>query len=330
MQRQEPARGEADADQNLARPGRVERGISAAAANRASPRIPAVILGLQGGGSFGAFTWGVLDALLAAETPIEAVSGASAGALNAVFLADGLRRGGAPAARDKLERLWRRISNAAPFSGSGLGPATAAAFEAWLPEHHPFPVDSLNLDPLRELLQEEVDLEALRTGPCIDLFISATRVSDGAARVFRTREVTADVVLASACLPRLRRPVAIDGDWYWDGGYSSNPPLHDLVAESTAEDLLVVDLTPPGPGAVPRRAREIEGGCGTSPSRWRLSVRSMRSRLSVQSATRRAHSGRHFAEGCETSGFIGSLPPQPSPRFPWRTLWMLTGDCSPA
>jgi NTE family protein len=212
-------------------------------------------LALQGGGSFGAFTWGVLDRLLQEQTSLGAVSGASAGAINAVLLASGLAEGGPEEARAKLERFWRRVSFAAP-------PRAALEVAVELAQHNvsPYVLNPLGINPLRDLLGAEVDFDRLRSERPIPLLIAATRVSDGRLRLFREDEVTMEAVLASCCLPRLHHAVEIGGEAYWDGGFSANPPLRQLAIETTAEDILLVQLMPEQALGTPKDGREIAAG----------------------------------------------------------------------
>jgi NTE family protein len=218
---------------------------------------PSLSLALQDGGSLGAFAWGVIDAILEADIGVNAVSGASAGAINAVVLAQGLLDGGAQGARTKLERFWRRVSNASPLSGIPASGAAFAAMQTSLPTLSPAQVNPLRIDPLREILGDEIDFPRLRKDLAVQLLVSATRVRDGRARIFRNDELTLEVVLASACLPMLNHSAEIDGDWYWDGGYSANPPLRELVWATPDHDILIVDLTAPAPAKPPRLPREI-------------------------------------------------------------------------
>lgn len=220
-------------------------------------------LALQGGGSLGAFTWGVLDALLEAEVTINAASGASAGAINAVVLAQGLMDDGPEGARAGLERFWRRVSNASPLSGAPAGRAALAALQAspYLlssVQLSPAQANPLRFDPLGDILSDEIDFEGLRRHSPVDLLVSTTRVSDGRARIFRTEELSLEVVLASACLPLVRHSVEIDGEWYWDGGYSANPPLRELVWATSDRDVLLIELPAPTSEVRPRLTREIE------------------------------------------------------------------------
>jgi NTE family protein len=217
-------------------------------------------LALQGGGSFGAFTWGVLDRLLREDdVAIDMVSGTSAGAVNAVLLADGLAEGGAEAARRRLERFWQRIGTAAASAGMTTPAAGAAAIALDLASRviSPYHFNPLGLNPLRAILTEEIDFARLRRAAAVRLLIGATRIRDGKLRLFRNDEITLDAVLASACLPHLQHAVEVDGEWYWDGGLSANPPLRQLVLESAADDVLLVQITPQAQDGVPQLAQDI-------------------------------------------------------------------------
>ncbi|MBV9776051.1 MAG: patatin-like phospholipase family protein [Acetobacteraceae bacterium] len=218
--------------------------------------IRGLSLGLQGGGSFGAFTWGVLDRLLEEEAlQFDMVSGASAGAVNAVALASGLAEGGPQAARRKLERVWKRVSLIAPLSGSSVAHMAAALANPALAS--PYQFNPFGINPLRDILEDEVDFAHLRAASPVRLLIAATRVRDGRARLFRESEVGVDHVLASACLPFVQQAVEIDGEAYWDGGYSANPPLRQLVLDTDARDVVLVRLLPDAGGGVPHLSYEI-------------------------------------------------------------------------
>ncbi|MDP4300476.1 patatin-like phospholipase family protein [Leptothrix discophora] len=225
-------------------------------------------LALQGGGAHGAYTWGVLDALLAERRwAIDAVSGTSAGALNAIVLADGLTRsGGDPdAAREALAAFWLEVGTALPFEWfaggdpdqPGLAPVARVALQ-WTQLLSPYQLNPLGLNPLRELLLRCVDFERLRAASPVRLHIAATSARTGALRLFREHELTVDMAMASACLPTLHHAVEIDGEAWWDGGYSANPALAPLVEPAgdgaQADDLLIVMLSPlayAAPGAHP-------------------------------------------------------------------------------
>jgi NTE family protein len=239
-------------------------------ANMAQRRTIPIDLALQGGGSHGAFTWGVLDRLL--EEPwlqIEAISGTSAGAMNAAVLAHGWARGGAKAAREALDVFWRRVAQTAAFSPLQRSPIDRlmgrwtldtspayVAMEAMARMFSPYNLNPLGLNPLRTILSELVDFDLLATSS-IKLFLTATNVHTGRGRIFRSGEITPDVLLASACLPTLFHAIEIDGESYWDGGYAGNPTITPLVRESNAQDTILVQINPRERLDTPRTASEI-------------------------------------------------------------------------
>ncbi|TCR66320.1 patatin-like phospholipase family protein [Bosea sp. BK604] len=227
-------------------------------------------LALQGGGAHGAFTWGVLDRILEEDwLEINAISGTSAGAMNAAVLASGYARGGRPGAREALELFWRKVSDAARFSPFQRSPLDIL-LGRWTLDNSPLFVTmdmmsrlvspySLNpggSNPLTDILAEVIDFDALAGGP-IQLFVTATNVRTGRGRVFRNAEITPDVLLASACLPTLFQAVEIDGDGYWDGGYSGNPTMTPLIRDSHALDTILVQINPVERPGIPRTARDI-------------------------------------------------------------------------
>lgn len=227
-------------------------------------RVPSLSLALQGGGAHGAFTWGVLDALLEdGRFALDAVSATSAGAINAVALAQGLMDGGRDGARAALARLWHTIAGRQALDlllvGSAQSPGLAPAarlFMQWAGLLSPQQFNPLGLDPLREVLSEQIDFERLRARRPLQLFIAATHANSGRLRVFDETELTVDCVLASACLPTLQRPVVIDGEPYWDGAYSANPALFPLVTAG-AVDLLIVMLCPLVHAQTPQTPEDI-------------------------------------------------------------------------
>ena len=230
-----------------------------------------VDLGLQGGGAHGAFTWGVLDRLLEESwLAFEGVSGTSAGAMNAVVMADGLAAGGPAQARVALEQFWKRVSDAALLSPLRRGPLEIltgrwtleyspvfAAFDIAARMLSPYDVNPLGANPLRQILVDSVDFERLVRAPT-KIFVTATNVRTGRGRVFRNADITPDVLLASACLPTLFQAVEIDGDPYWDGGYSGNPTMVPLIRECTSSDTILVQINPIERPGIPRTAREIQ------------------------------------------------------------------------
>ena len=240
----------------------------------ASGKLP-IDLALQGGGSHGAFTWGVLDRLLQEDwLEIAAISGTSAGAMNAVALAAGLMDGGRAGARRVLRQFWTRVAEISPFHtlqsgplGAAFGPVQAL-MAPWLAPYKqfnaalgsqlsPYQLNPLNLNPLRDVLVETVDFKRVCACHKTQLFIAATQVRTGALRVFGQHELTADMVMASACLPMLFQAVEIDGEAYWDGGYAGNPSLMPLITDSPAHDMLLVQINPTQRETVPTSTQEI-------------------------------------------------------------------------
>ncbi|MCP3371343.1 patatin-like phospholipase family protein [Bradyrhizobium cajani] len=211
-------------------------------------------LALQGGGTFAAFTWGVLERLL--EEPsiaIDTISGASAGAINALLLASGLAEGGREAARGRLNRFWVRLMHEASFRSlmlvGGFSPAGSSV--AFGPTLRSGQFDPFDLDPLRQALSRDINFSVLRDARCPKLLIAATRIRDGQQQIFRNESVTADVALASTCPPLVHCAVEIDGEAYWDGGFGGNPPIVRLVEETKATDVLLVQVTPARDSYVP-------------------------------------------------------------------------------
>jgi NTE family protein len=225
---------------------------------RGSSRL-ALSLALQGGGAHGAFTWGVLDRLLEEEAvDVAAVSGTSAGALNAAALASGWCQGGRKGARAALDRLWHTVGREAARAPLGPG-GSLGAFALSLATHlfSPYELNPLDINPLRELIDKLIDFAALRHGSPMPLLIAATRVDTGQCRIFREHELTADMVLASACLPQLHHAVEIGGQAYWDGGFSSNPPILALAELGRGRILLVLRINPAVADGLPRSAPAI-------------------------------------------------------------------------
>jgi NTE family protein len=227
-------------------------------------------LALQGGGGHGAFTWGVLDRLLAEpRLRIDGISGTSAGAMNAAVLVDGYAHGGPEAAREALAVFWNRVSRAARYSPFRRSPLDIL-LGRWTLDHSPayiaadlmarlfspYDLPPGGPNPLREVLAACVDFARLSESS-IKLFVTATNVHTGRGRVFRNAEITPDVLLASACLPTLFQAVEIGGELYWDGGYSGNPTITPLVRECTSSDIVLVQINPVERTDSPRSAREI-------------------------------------------------------------------------
>jgi NTE family protein len=227
-------------------------------------------LALQGGGSHGAFTWGVLDRLI--EEPwlkIDAISGTSAGAMNAAVLADGWTRGGASGARAALDAYWERVASAAAFSPLQRTPLDRLlgrwtldtspvfiALDLMSRVFSPYDLNPGGYNPLTAILEASIDFKRLVQSP-IKLFVTATNVRTGRGRIFRNAELTPEVLLASACLPTMFQAIEIDGEPYWDGGFAGNPTITPLVRESNAQDTILVQINPRERPGTPRSATEI-------------------------------------------------------------------------
>jgi NTE family protein len=227
-------------------------------------------LALQGGGSHGAFTWGVLDRLLLEDwLQIEGVSGTSAGAMNAAVMISGHAKNGAEGARAALEQFWRNVARAAafsPFQRSFLdvlcgrwtldySPAVQLMY-TMTQLVSPYDMVFLGGNPLLRVLEESVDFAALR-GARIRLFVTATNVRTGRTRVFRNEDISIPALLASACLPQFFPAVEIEGEAYWDGGFAGNPTMFPLIAETESDDTILIPINPIERRNVPRRARDI-------------------------------------------------------------------------
>jgi NTE family protein len=234
-----------------------------------SPKL--VNLALQGGGAHGAFTWGVLDRLIEDERlSFDGISGTSAGAMNAVALVSGYEKDGRDGAREALQKFWRAVSR-----DGRMNPIQRSLMDRflgnWSLDHNPaflafdvasrffspYDLNPFNINPLREILEREVDFEAVRTAKQLKLFISATNVRTGKARIFRSDEITPDAVMASACLPFLFHAVEIEGTPYWDGGYVGNPPLFPFFRTTHTDDVILVQTNPAVREGTPQTARDI-------------------------------------------------------------------------
>jgi NTE family protein len=236
--------------------------------SRAEPKL--VNLALQGGGAHGAFSWGVLDRLLEDErVEIEAITGASAGAMNAVALAAGYADGDREQARESLRCFWngvldeartsplRRTPLEAMLGGWNLDASpTYVMFDLVTRLASPYDLNPYNLNPLKDLVTQLVDFDRVRKSK-VKVFISATNVETGRAHVWDKKELTADHVMASACLPWLFQAVEIDGVPYWDGGFTGNPALWPLFDHCQTDDVVLVQINPIKRPGAPTTARDI-------------------------------------------------------------------------
>jgi NTE family protein len=251
-----------------------------AKAKPTSPKAPFIAgsdsrtinLALQGGGSHGAFTWGVLDRILDEKRLIiDAISGTSAGAVNGALLADGLVRGGPAVARERMRAFWQEIAAQAarspvlqrtPFSVlTGNWTLHDSPGYIWMDLMgrlvSPYEFNPFDLNPLRDLLETQIDFTQVRACDRLRLFVTATNVHSGRPKVFRHHELTVDAILASTCLPHLFRAVEIDGIPYWDGGYMGNPTLWPLIYNAETRDLVIVQINPLEREETPKKARDI-------------------------------------------------------------------------
>jgi NTE family protein len=228
-------------------------------------------LALQGGGSHGAFTWGVLDRLLEDERiAFDGITATSAGGVNAVVVADGLALGGREGARERLRNFWKKMSDMAASSiiapsffdqmnpNFGLDHTPAYVFIDVLSRIlSPYQLNPMDVNPLKDLLNAEVNFERVRQQKVVKLFLSATNVRTGKVKVFARDELAADHVLASACLPFMMRAPEIDGEAYWDGGFMGNPAIFPVIYGCEAPDVLMVHLTPTERPELPTNSRSI-------------------------------------------------------------------------
>ncbi len=226
---------------------------------------------LQGGGSHGAFTWGVLERLLEVRSlVIEGVCGTSAGAMNATMLAYGMHVGGRQGAIEMLEKFWKKASSYQrqtilqpswldKLFGQGRLDYSPAYY--WLDyftmSFSPYQFNPTDINPLKDLLEELVDFDVLRKSEAVKLFVCATNVRTGRAKVFSGKEISCDAVMASACLPHIFKAVEIDGEAYWDGGFMGNPPIFPLIDDTETEDILLIQINPINIEHIPHTAAEI-------------------------------------------------------------------------
>jgi NTE family protein len=228
-------------------------------------------LALQGGGSHGAYTWGVLERLMGdRRLHIAGLSGTSAGAMNAVVMADGFIKNRREGAIRSIRNFWERISETGFFNAKTQafwkGPGSSvnldgtlyyAMFDMMARMFSPYELNPMDYNPLLEIIEELIDFEEMRTHTELKLFVTATNVRTGKPRVFTTHEMTAKVLMASACLPLVFKAVEIDGEHYWDGGYMGNPSIYPLVHECDSEDVVIVQINPLRRNDVPQTARDI-------------------------------------------------------------------------
>jgi len=238
----------------------------------AEDRKPKLVsLALQGGGSHGAFAWGVLDRLLEDDSlSIEGIVGTSAGAMNAVVTASGLAEDGNAGARRALKNFWQTVAErgtCSPLQPSWFDQMVSPGSMDYSPGWQmidllsrvwsPYQMNPANFHPLREILSEQIDFEKLRRAAHVKLFVCASNVSTNRLRVFSREEMSVDAVLASACLPSMFQAIEIDGEYYWDGGYMGNPPIFPLIYECASPDVILIMINPIVIDDVPKTAQAI-------------------------------------------------------------------------
>ena len=243
---------------------------------RSSRRKKRISLALQGGGSHGAFTWGVLEALLEdGRFDFAGLSGTSAGGMNAAAVVQGLIQGGQAGAIRSLEDFWRRTHDlarrTAPMFADPAGKSRGdhnlttapgmilrAFFEQMIGSVSPYAANPLNYNPFRSLVEEFFDCDAIQKSDDCKLFLAATHVQTGKIRIFHNREISTDTLMASSCVPTMFQAVEVDGEYYWDGGYVANPAIFPLIGECDAVDIVLVQLTSSRAPRLPRHAAEIK------------------------------------------------------------------------
>ncbi|WP_068084078.1 patatin-like phospholipase family protein [Polycladidibacter stylochi] len=230
-----------------------------------------ISLALQGGGAHGAFTWGALDWLLEHdELQIEAISGTSAGAMNAVALIDGFAKNGSQGARESLSNLWHAISElgkSSPFQRTFYDMLTGnwslenspvySSYDLLTRIWSPYQLNPLDINPLRDLLAKIIDFDRVKNFSTIDIHIAATNIRSGKIKVFKNQEISLETLMASCCLPQVFKAVEIGGEAYWDGGYMGNPPLFPLYSNGGKKDILLIQINPVKHDDIPKTAFEI-------------------------------------------------------------------------
>lgn len=238
----------------------------------AKPNQKRITLALQGGGSHGALTWGVLDRILEDERlEIAAISGTSAGAMNAVVLVDGLHRAGRAGARRALEDFWRAVSDIARLSPvqRSLWDRLTGSFSLdsspgyFFFDHltrlfSPYQLNPFDINPLRDLLRATIDFDCVNRCRELNVYVTATNVRTGRAHIFTQPKLSVETIMSSACLPYLYAAVEIDGEAYWDGGYMGNPALYPLVDDTDCRDIVIVQINPMVRQRLPVTGREIQ------------------------------------------------------------------------
>ncbi len=229
-----------------------------------------IAFALQGGGAHGAYTWGILEKLLEEDLlDIRGFSGTSVGAVTSALIVHGLQKNGNRGAIDLLETFWQEVSASSAF-------ATPAAtwfgnnffygnldytpwyqsFNYMINHFSPYQFNPLGINPLKIILEKMIDFEELQESK-IKLFVAATKVKNGALKVFCLPEINLNALLASTCLPYLTQSIEVDGEYYWDGGYTGNPPIYPLIYGTDSKDIMLIQLNPILRTELPESVTEI-------------------------------------------------------------------------
>lgn len=236
-----------------------------------SKNTKAINIALQGGGSHCALSWGILDKLLEdGRIKIDSISATSASAMNAIVLAHGLATGGNDGAREALYQFWKKISEAGlkynpvrktpieEFWGISIENSMSYfLFNLLTKTFSPYQLNPFNFNPLRDILQESVDFDLIKSSKLLKIYISATNVKTGKIKVFDNNDISIDAVMASACLPLMFQSVNIDNEFYWDGGFMGNPAIYPLIYNSDCNDILILHINPIYRDQMPGTAAEI-------------------------------------------------------------------------
>lgn len=234
-------------------------------------RTKRINLALQGGGSHGAFAWGVLDRLFEdGRIAVEGIVGTSAGAMNAAVTAYGLALGGNSGARSALRRFWEAVAERGHWSimqpswlDQLVSPGSLDFSPGWILMDtlsrmlSPYQMNRTNYHPLRDILSQQIDFEALRHTDGVKLFVCASNVITNRLHVFSGQEISVDAVLASACIPTMFQSIEIDGKHYWDGGYMGNPPIFPIIYNCTSTDVILIMINPIEVAQIPQTAQAI-------------------------------------------------------------------------
>jgi len=231
-----------------------------------------VAIACQGGGSHTAFTAGVLKELLRGwdeEYELVGISGTSGGAFNALATWYGLVTDGEERAIELLDALWDdlaadrltdRITNDWVV---GLSRIEASGLP--VPQVSPYltPGSRLGKERIRQVLERHIDFGEVpdlcdRDVP--ELVVGTVDINAGVFETFTNEEVTPDAVLASAAVPTLFEAVEIHGHFHWDGLFSQNPPIDDLMTVDAArkpDELWVIQINPQEREGEPTSLEEI-------------------------------------------------------------------------